>query len=87
MQLLLDSSYLNMARRPRIFEVEDLFSRWKTDGLISHMQFCPDLVTDTRELPPDEAAKLLIDRATSTDLGGFLKTLSWHGLFDREKFQ
>jgi hypothetical protein len=85
--LLLDSSYLNMARRPRISEMEDLFSRWKADGLIGHMQFCPNLVADTRELPAEEAAKLLIEKATSTDLGGFLKTLSRHGLFDLEKFQ
>lgn len=85
--LLLDSSYLNMARRPRISEVEDLFGRWKADHLIGHIQFCPDLVPDTRELPADEAAKVLIERATSTDLAGFLKTLSRHGHLDLTKFQ
>lgn len=58
--LVFDGNFLNAARRPRFHEVRDLLD---TAQVRPNTYFCPAPVQFTAELPPEEAAEILVNAA------------------------
>lgn len=87
--LLMDCTWLNMARDPRIAEIEALFQRWDAMGLLDTARYCTKLVPETCNLAAEEALGVIVDegKPAPLDLPQFLKLLSHHGFFDLAKFR
>ncbi len=56
---VMDSTWINIARPPRQSEVEQLFQRFDSLGLLDHARACTVLVPDTSKLPAVEAAETI----------------------------
>jgi hypothetical protein len=83
-----DSSWLNMAREPRILEVEALFRELDTLGLLDVSTFCPSLIRNTMELDADSAMDVLGSyEQKPMNLSQYLYLLSGHSQFDINKFR
>ena len=87
--LLMDGSWINMAREPRIGEVEQLLQQLDAVGLLRTALWCPHLVPITEKLSPDEAleAVLAAGKPVALDLKGYLDLLSGHGFYDIGRFR
>ncbi|MCH2159846.1 MAG: Arc family DNA-binding protein [Oleiphilaceae bacterium] len=87
---LLDSSKLNMAREPRIFEVQDIFRNLDEIGLLEVSHFLNSPLEETSHLPPDEALeKILLSGSVirMKNLSDFLNILCEHQKFVEEEFK
>jgi hypothetical protein len=87
--LIMDSTWINMARRPRMLEVEDLMKGWDAMGLLEGSRYCTQLVPETRSLPPADAVRAMVEygEPADLDLQRFLALLSGHGNFDVARFR
>ena len=87
---VLDRSMLNLARRPREMEIQELFQALDGRRLLESALFHPELIEDTREMPAEQAADVILRgsgvRALS-DLSEYLQVLSQHGIFEEAKFR
>jgi len=86
---IMDTNYLNMARDPRISEVETLFAALDGMGLLETAQACRRYVPDTSKLAPAEAIEAVLKAGDPgpLELGKFLNHLSKHGIFDLGRFR
>ncbi len=82
--VLLDGSWINMAREPRIGEVEQMLQDLDARRLLQNARYCQDLVEDTTALEPADAVNQIIatGRPAPLDLRAYLDLLSVHGLYD-----
>jgi hypothetical protein len=86
--VIMDGSWINMAREPRMREVEDLIKGWDAMGLLDGSRYCTQLVPETQDLPPAEAVRVVAEQGQPAplDLRRFLTMLSVHGLFEISRF-
>lgn len=83
--LLIDEADMNMARRPREREVQDIFQEFDKQGILGNVEYCPSYLDDTRELAPEKAMLSILNKAPTMKLekiSSFLDLLSVHGCFD-----
>ena len=87
--IVLDKSMLNMARRPRMLEVAELFRGLDAVGLLDLAEYHPKVLA-AEAMPADvhEAAGVLLNGIKPLEeLGQFLKLLAPHGLYDIKDFR
>ncbi len=58
---VIDSFTLSMARKPRVYEVEEILELIKSSGLILLTEYCRTYVKDTRDFPIEEAISHIMD--------------------------
>lgn len=87
--LIMDGSWINMAREPRIREVEELFKGWDLMGLLDGSRYCTQTVPETEHLPPAEAVRQVAEQGCPAplDVPRYLRLLSSHGLFEPSRFR
>ena len=86
---VMDTSWLNMARDPRLGEVEALFKALDGMGLLATARACRKFVPDTTALSAPKAVEAILEAGEPEplDLRRYLNLLSGHGLFDVARFQ
>jgi len=88
--LLMDGSSINMARDPREEEVKEIFLEFSRLGLLTHVEYCKNLLPKTSKLTPDNALHQILEQGDIHQMRGisnFLKILSCHGIFDADEFR
>jgi hypothetical protein len=87
--VIMDSTWLNMAREPRLSEVEELIKAWDAMGLLDGSRYCTRLVPETAHLPPANAVQAIVEQGQPADLDlqRFLELLSVHRLFEISRFR
>tara|TARA_R110001592_G_scaffold341474_1_gene630566 strand:- start:41181 stop:41786 length:606 start_codon:yes stop_codon:yes gene_type:complete len=87
--IVADNTMNNLARSPRIMEIEEIFHEFSRLRLQNKALFIPEPVEDTSSLPVEEAFNRLSSyRMKSFDLEGYLSVLSENShLFDLKSFQ
>jgi hypothetical protein len=81
---------LNMARRPRIGEIEQLFQRLDLLGVLDSARYCTRLVPATDLLTPAEAVGVIVAEGQPAPLNlikAYLDLLSGLGLYDLARFR
>lgn len=87
---LLDSSSLNMAREPRICEIQEIFKNLDRIGLLGNTYFCGEYLEKTSELSKEAALEKILDNRNInklTRLEDYLDLLSVHKLYDVKEFK
>lgn len=87
---VVDDTWLNMARRPREMEVQELFQGFDRLGLVNDAEYCPDLVEDTAALSPEEAVERIAKTGRIRRLSNpadYLRVLAQHEHFDVSNYR
>lgn len=86
---VMDGSWANMAREPRINEVARFFQRLDRLGVLDNARWCTQLVPATTDLTAEDAANTILREGSPApmDVRSYLKLLSVHGLFELEDFR
>jgi hypothetical protein len=87
---LMDSSLLNMAREPRIYEIQDIFKNLDKLGLLANTFFCDEYIEKTSELPKEEALDSVLSNGNLHQLiklEDYLDILSVHKHYDIKEFK
>jgi hypothetical protein len=86
---VMDTNHLNMARDPRIAEVETVFAALDGMGLLETALACKRYVPDTSAMNPVEAVDAILKAGDPgpLDLRKFLDLLSKHSLFEIGRFR
>lgn len=86
--LLMDGTWINMAREPRMGEVAHLMRQLASLDLLRSARYFPHLVDDTTELDPAQALKRIFDHGAPLrfDLEEYLDLLSVHRCYEIERF-
>lgn len=87
--IVLDKTMLNMARRPRMLEIAELFRGLDAVGLLDLAEYHPKVIAED-SMPAnvqDTAVLLLKGVKPLEDLAQFLKLLAPHGQYDIKDFR
>lgn len=86
--IVVDTTWANAARTPRISEVETLFQHLEELDLLKSTQACTVRVPDTAHLSAHEAAQVIVEQGKpgAFHLGMYLRMLAGHDHFDLSRF-
>lgn len=82
---LFDKTLLNMARRPREWEIADLFKVIEEQGDWQKLEFFSEYLPETLGLSAEEAWNRIFEQERNNDFEAYINLLS-RGYYDKEMF-
>ncbi len=86
---LMDNTSINMARKPRELEVQNIFHELDKLGLLEYTEYCENYLPETSGLESKNALQVILEKGKPhklIDISDFLYILSVHNIFNTSEF-